>query len=137
MNEMDALAALADKLAKHPELNWSKGDQWVSIAAPRSGGFAVELRRDGDEWTVFLGSGGWHQHFDEATEALDLVAWCFSGNARVREIYRGQVLQKSILEGLEDGSWTSLALTRYFAPFWRKKSEVVLRNPNLLSAKLD
>lgn len=134
---MDPVSAIADKLAEHAILNWTKGDRWIRVDAPHSGGFAVELRWEGDEWTVYLGSGGWHQHFDEATEALNLVAWCYSGNARIREIYRGHVLQKSILEALEGESWNRISETGYFAPFWHKRSEVVFQNPNLLSAEQD
>lgn len=132
-NSVDAVAALADKLARRADLLWSRGDQWVRIDAPRSNGFAVELRHEGDEWTVYLGSGGWHQHFDEPKEALALIAWCYSGDARVREVYRGDVLQKSILEGFVEGAWESISLTRYFAPFWRKRTEVLLENPNMIS----
>ena len=51
----------------------------------------------------------------------------------MREVYRGDVLQKSILEGFVEGAWESISLTRYFAPFWRKRTEVLLENPNMIS----
>ena len=131
---MDAIAILAGKLKKHSNLRWSRGDNFLKIDAPTPSGFAVDFRHEGDEWNVYLGSGGWHQHFDDPEEALDLIAWCYSGEARVREVYRGNILQKSVLEGYVDGAWTSISLTGYLAPFWRKRTEVLLENPNLLSA---
>lgn len=131
---MDAITALAEKLAKHPELEWTRGDQWLRVDAPSDDGFAVELRHEGDEWTVYVGSGGWHQHFDDPEEALNLIAWCYSGEARVREIWRGSLPQKSILEARENAGWRSVSETGLiFAPFWRKRREVVLENPNLLT----
>ena len=134
MLRMDAIAALTEKLAKRPELEWTRGDHWLRIDPPRLSGFAVELRHEGDEWTIYLGSGGWHQHFDDAAEALDLIAWCYSGEARVREIWRGGLLQKAILEAREDDGWRSISETGLiFVPFWRKRREVVLENPNLLA----
>ena len=131
---MDAIAALTEKLAKHPELAWTGGDRWLTIDPPPSGGFAVELRHEGDEWTVYLGSGGWHQHFDDAEDALDLIAWCYSGQARVREIWRDRSPQKAFLEAREDDGWRAISETGLIlVPFWRKRREVVMENPNLLA----
>ncbi|MGL5839578.1 MAG: hypothetical protein ACRCY3_13855 [Sphingorhabdus sp.] len=131
---MDVITALAEKLAKHPELEWTKEDQGFRLKAPRPDGFAVELRNEGDEWTVYLGSGGWHQHFDDPEKALNFIAWCYSGEARVREVWRGTLLQKAILEAHENGGWRSISETGLiFAPFWKERHEVVLENPNLLT----
>lgn len=129
---MDAVATLIEKLGKRPELRWASGEDWVRIEPPSTNGFTVELRHEGEEWTVYLGSGGWHQHFDDPADALELIAWCYSGDARVREVYRGQVLQKSVLEGFADGTWNTISVTGYLAPFWQKRSEAILENPNLL-----
>ena len=131
---MDVITALAEKLAKHPELEWIREDQWLRVDAPRPDGFAVELRHEGGEWTAYLGSGGWHQHFDDPEEPLNFIAWCYSGEARVREVWRGSWPQKAILEARENGGWRSVSETGLiFAPFWRKRREVVSENPNLLA----
>lgn len=129
---MDPIAALIEKLDNHSELKWAKGKDWLKIHPPHPKGFGVELRVGADEWTVYLGNGGWHQHFDDPLEALNLVAYCYSGEVRVREVYRGNVLQKSVLEGTFDGTWEKIATTAYLAPFWRRKREVILQNPALL-----
>ncbi|MFN9499581.1 MAG: hypothetical protein ACK54U_03470 [Sphingomonadales bacterium] len=130
----DTFSTLTEKLARHPELQWEAGDGFVRVNAPVSGGFALELQHQGGEWTVFLGSGGWHQHFDDGADALEFIAWCYSGNVRVREVWRGTSLQKSVLETQVDGAWRQTSHTGYFlVPFWRKKTEVIMQNPDLLA----
>jgi hypothetical protein len=111
-----------------------KEELWLRVEAPSADGFAVEVRHEGEEWTVYLGRGGWHQHFDDPEEALNLIAWCYSGEARVREVWRGSLLQKAILEARENGGWRSVSETGLiFVPFWRMRREIVLNNPNLLA----
>ena len=127
--------ALIEKLQRHPELAYSETPCGVRIAPPSSSGFAVELRSDDNEWTVFLGNAGFHQGFTSAEQALNFIAWCYSGTARVREVWRGSLPQKVFLEGREDGDWRSVSETGFFlVPFWRERREVVLENPNLLKS---
>ena len=133
---MEALNALAEKLVRYPELQWVRDENSIRIEAPRPDGFAIELHYSGNEWTVYLGSGGWHQHFDDGADALNFIAWCYSGDARVREIRCGHIIRKSVLEACVGDSWERVAVVGYFpAAFWRKKSETVLQNPNLLLAR--
>lgn len=130
---MDPRPALLEKLQQHPELTYAEASGCVRIEPSNSTGFAVELRSDNDEWTVFLGNAGFHETFASAEEALNFIAWCYSGAARVREVWRGKSPQKAILETYEDGKWRSVSETGFFfVPFWRARREVVLVNPNLL-----
>ena len=130
---MDPRTAFIEKLQKHPELVYADAPDCLRIEPPSSTGFAVELRSDNGEWTVFLGDAGFHEAFAAAEEALDFIAWCYSGAARVREVWRGRSPQKATLESHEDGEWRSVSETGFFfVPFWRERREVVLVNPNLL-----
>lgn len=132
---MDAHSALMEKLQQHPELAYSQRPGCVRIEPPAPNGFAVELRNAGAEWTVFLGNAGFHEAFTSTEEALNFIAWCYSGAARVREVWRGGSPQKATLEALENGQWRSVSKTGFiFVPFWRERREVVLENPNLLKA---
>ena len=84
---------------------------------------------------AWLGEAGFHDDFMTADEVLNFVAWCYSGAARVREVWRGQSPQKSVLEAYEDGEWYVVSTTGFiFVPFWRPRREVILQNPNLLKA---
>lgn len=130
---MDARTALPDKLRQHPELTYSEAPRSVRIEPPSAKGFAVELRSDGAGWTVFLGKAGFHETFTSAEEVLNFIAWCYSGAARVREVWRGKSPQKAVLEAHENDQWCSVSETGFiFVPFWRERREVILENPNLL-----
>jgi hypothetical protein len=129
---MDPRIALMERLHRHPELAYSDSPDGVRIEPPGSTGFAVELRSGDHEWTVFLGAAGFHEAFTSAEEVLNFIAWCYSGNARVREIWRGGRPEKAVLEALENGEWRSVSETGFFfVPFWRHRREVILQNPRL------
>ncbi|HEX6071864.1 MAG TPA: hypothetical protein VFY95_02520, partial [Sphingomicrobium sp.] len=71
--------------------------------------------------------------FTSAEEVLNFIAWCYSGTARVREVWRGSSPQMAVLEAQENGAWRPVSETRFiFVPIWRQRREVVLENPNLL-----
>lgn len=130
---MDPCITLLEKLNRHPELVHYKFLGGVRIEPCGSNGFAVELFGDDEKWTVHCGTGGFHETFNSAEEALNFVAWCYSGTARLREMWRGNSPEKSVLEGCDDGEWRQVSVTGFFfVPFWRKRREIILQNPNLL-----
>jgi hypothetical protein len=132
---MEPHAALIERLKRHPELDYKEIPGGVRIGPPGPGGFVVEVRGGDGEWTVFLGEAGFHETFDSEDETLNLVACCYSGEARLREVWRGGSPAKAFLEAREEGTWRCVSETGLiFVPFWRKRREVVLENPNLLKA---
>lgn len=132
---MDLRLALLEKLQQHPELTYSEAPGCVRVEPPSSDGFAVELRDDNPVWTVFLGNAGFHEAFTSTEEALNFIAWCYSGAARVRELWRGSSPQKAVLEAHENGEWRTVSETGFiFVPFWRERRELILENPNLLKS---
>jgi hypothetical protein len=132
---MEPHVALLEKLQQHPELAYSEAPGCVRVEAPSSNGFAVELRSADNNWMVFLGDAGFHEAFTSTEEVLNFIAWCYSGAARVREVWRGRSPQKAILEAHENGEWRAVSETRFiFVPFWRERREVILENPNFLKS---
>lgn len=132
---MDPLPTFITKLKSHPERRYEEFAGGVRVAPLTPTGFALELRSDTDTWDVYLGNAGFHESFTSGDEVLNFMAWCYSGDARVREVWRGNAPQKAILEYLEDGRWSVSSETVFFlVPFWRKRTEITLQNPNLLSA---
>lgn len=83
---MNAQTALIEKLQQQPDLAYSETPGCVRIEPPGANGFAVELRSGGDDWMVFLGNAGFHENFSFTEEALNFIAWCYSGAARVWEV---------------------------------------------------
>jgi hypothetical protein len=131
---MDPCEALIAKLKDHPELAIEAFPGGVRIAPPAPAGFGVELRETPGGWTVFLGEAGFHEEFTTPDEVLNFLGWCYSGTARVREVWRGATPQKSILEAHENGEWYSVGETGFLlVPWWRRRREIVLRNPSFLS----
>ena len=131
---MDLRTALIEKLKRHPELLFSDSPGGVRIEAPTPHGFAVDIRGQDQNWTVYLGDAGFHEDFETSEDTLSFVAWCFSGMARLREVWRGTSPVKSVLEAYEDGEWRFVSETGFiFTPFWRQQRNIILENPNLLT----
>ena len=131
---MDVRLALIKKLKGHPELTYVELPGKIRIEAPTPHGFVVELHYAVNEWTVYLGEAGYHETFSTSDDVLNFIAWCYSGEARIREVWRGNWPQKVILEALQGGQWLEDAETGYFfVPFWLPRREIVRTNPNLLS----
>jgi hypothetical protein len=132
MSPRDTLLA---KLRERGDLAFTTTRAGVRIEPPDPSGFSVTFvaGEDASGATVFLGEGGYHEHFDTGEEALEFVAWCYSGEARIRESWRGNLPAKVKLEAQRDGVWTECGTWGLlFTPFWRRKTERVLHNPNLM-----
>ena len=130
---MDPHASLIEKLKRHPELVHSEFPGRIRVEPPGPSGFAVELHSGTEGWSVSLGNAGFHETFTSGEEVLNFIAWCYSGAARLREVWRGNAPEKSTLEAHEDGEWRGVSMTGFiFVPFWRRRREVVMENPNLL-----
>lgn len=131
---MNPCVELAAKLKGHPVLKVFELPQGIRIDSPGPEGFAVHVYGEQDHWTVYLGDGGFHDEFSDPQEVLNFAAWCYSGEARLREIRRGKVVQKCVLEAHSDGEWRPESTTGFFFfPFWLPKREAVFQNPNLLA----
>ncbi|GAA4725267.1 hypothetical protein H9L13_00150 [Sphingomonas lutea] len=133
---MDLIQALRERLERLPKVIEAQVPGGIRLAAPDPDGFAIEILDGPDEWTVFLGDGAFHDHFDTADEALSFVVWCYSGKARLREFSRGNIPSGAVLESLEDNTWSAVSeMKLIFVPFWRARTESVFRNPSLLKAR--
>lgn len=127
---MDPRLALLEKLQQHPELAYDEAPGCLRVDPPSPQGFAVELRSAYNKWTVFLGEAGFHEAFTSPKEVLNFIAWCYSGEARVREVWRGRSPQKAILEAHENGEWRTVSETGFiFVPFWRERREGYFGEP--------
>jgi len=130
---MDPCEALIERISGRPGLAYKELAQGIRIESPTAEGFAVELHAEPRGWTVYLGRGGFHRAFTSADEVLNFIAWCYSGSARLRELWRGTSPEKSILEANENGAWHPVSETGFLlVHFWRRRTEVILQNPKLL-----
>jgi hypothetical protein len=122
-----AIAAIKEKLQRHPELRFEQDTDFIKILPRDSQGFAVGLRELGGTITVYF--EGWHEDFETVEEALDCFTMGLSDCARLRVLSRGGVDYNWRLEAWEDAAWVPYSTTGLlFFPFWRRKVARHLQN---------
>ena len=129
----EVFAELENKLTDQTQLIWQRSGLSIRIEAAGANGFSITLSKDHDGWVVALGDAGFHEHFDESDDPLNFIAWCYSGESRLREIRYGSVVRRTVLEYFENDEWLTYSTTgEIFFPFWKKASENILQNPTML-----
>ena len=128
---MNPLVQVKERLLRHPELRFVETATSIDIQPPSADGFGVGIRVVPHGYIVSF--EGWHEEYATAEEALNCVAFAFSGESRLAVTYRGPVPVKWSLERLHGGQWyleseTGLILQ----PFWLRRRVVYRKNPNLL-----
>ena len=130
---MEPIQQLTERLAQHPELKFSATATFVRVEAPSTDGFSVSFYSSSKGYTVHF--DGWHEHFDSADEALECVAFAYSGQCRLAISYRGRVAVRWVLEFMNDGTWQAESeVGHFFVPFWLPPRVVYRQNPHLLTA---
>ena len=130
---MNPIDRLVERLAKHPELRFTATATAVEIEPPTPEGFAVTLHSANTAYSVSF--DGWHEHFQSGDEALDCVAFAYSGRSRLATMYRGRIPVKWVMESYDDGRWRAVSeIGHFFVPFWLRPRVVYRQNPNLLAA---
>jgi hypothetical protein len=126
--EGNPIDELVERLREHPELRFVSTPSSVKIEAPSSEGFSVALYAATKEFVVHY--DGWHEHFTSGREALDCVAFAYSGECRLAITYRGRVPVKWVVESLEDGTWRADSeVGQFFVPFWFRARVEYRQNP--------
>src|SRR5258705_13548018 len=128
---MDPIARLKERLSQHPQLRFEATTSSIDVQAPSPDGFAVGLRVAPPGYIVSF--DGWHEEFSSPEEALDCVAFAFSGESRLAVTYCGAMPVKWVLEFWRDAQWQPESETgRLLQPFWLPRRVVYRQNPNLL-----
>jgi len=131
---MDPIQELKDRLAKHPELQFTATPTSITVLAPSPDGFSVSFYASPKEYVVHL--DGWHEHFELADEALECFAFAFSGSSRLAITYRGRTPVKWVLEYLDESGWQAESeVGMILIPFWLRRRVVYRQNPNVLRAR--
>jgi|SRR5215471_16175414 len=124
---MDIIGEVKARLAKHPDVRYQSGRDFVSIPPQDPDGFTVRIDIDRSGFTV--GFDGWHEHFDSAEDALECFARGLSDACRLEVEFRGRIETKWIDQSLEDGCWVSDSeVGLIFIPFWLRKKIVHRQN---------
>jgi len=128
---MNPTNEILNKLKKYPSLDYDSGDGYVTVHPVSKDGFTVRFDTViGESDNPYIVSfEGWHEHFDDAEEALNCFAYGLSSHCRLRVHERGGKAYKWTLETNEDGTWVPYSSTGWFIfPFWRPLKIRCLQN---------
>ncbi len=88
---MNPTNEILNKLKKYPSLDYDSSDGYVTVHPFSNDGFTVRfdtvIGESDDPYIVSF--EGWHEHFDDAEEALNCFAYGLSSKCRLRVHERG------------------------------------------------
>ncbi len=117
---MDVVGKIKAKLGNYPQLSYRIEGDKIDVDAPTEQGFSVWLTVD--EGEIIVGLDGWHEHFQDETEALNCFAWGLSDQCRLKVIMRGSTAYAWVAERKDGSEWRRESTTTLmFIPFWRKR----------------
>ncbi|MEX2247412.1 MAG: hypothetical protein WEC75_12090 [Dehalococcoidia bacterium] len=129
---MDVIREVQERIAKYPQAQVRRSLTHIEILPVAADGFSVSLRVAADRFGVSY--EGWHEDFDDPTEALDCLAFGLSDACRLKVCSRGGFDYKWTLESRESGDWVEDSTTGLLLfPFWRSARVRYLQN-RLISA---
>ena len=124
---MESLTIIREKLAQYPEVSTEPDRDAITVRSKHADGFDVTFYPCEPEYVVSL--GGWHDHFDDASKALDIFFSALTNHARLHVTKRGATEYKWTLETLQDGAWVPHSTCGLlFFPFWRRKILTIQQN---------
>ena len=119
---MSAIETIRAKLQSYPNLHYEHTASSITVSPESPDGFSVSFYDEGARFVVSF--GGWHEHFDSESEALNCFAFGLSDQCRLRVESRGSTDYRWSVQHLVDGSWCDESQTGLlFFPFWRHRSE--------------
>ena len=116
---MDSISRIRNELLKYPDVQFVDDSSSITVPEVSPNGFPATFFDCPPQWVVSL--GGWHDHFDDPTAAIDLFFLALTSKARLRVWTRGNFEYKWTFEALEDDQWQAYATDGLlFFPFWRR-----------------
>jgi hypothetical protein len=125
---MNPIDKIKQKLTQYPEVQYETDSSSITVLPATPEGFSVSfIVNSQDSYTVHF--EGWHENFNDESEALIVFALGLSVDCRLREYSRGNFAYKWIVDFKEDGEWLEQSTTGLLIfPFWRKIRMRILQN---------
>ena len=118
---MNAIDKIVEKLKKYPGITYKIENDSISVDPTTKSGFSVLFKINNTGFTV--GFDGWHEEFQDETEAMNAFAFGLSDRCRLKVIKRGGADCKWVVEAKDGNEWIEdSASGLIFVPFWKKKS---------------
>ena len=128
---MDPIEEIKTRLRKYPGVKYETTPSSITVLPSSDRGFKVMLEVAPGKYTVFF--NGWHEDFEDVSEALDCFAFGLSDECRLKEYRRKNSAYRWAVESKQNGQWLADSETGLFIfPFWRRGAVVFLQN-NLIS----
>jgi hypothetical protein len=128
---MSVIEKLKQELSECSNVICEEQDGTIIIRTRDPNGFDIQIFKNAEEYLVFFGSG-YHDHFESEDDVAKFVNYGLSGDCRIREIRRGKIAYKWILESNVDGTWqpyqTVGSILAILVPFWKRKKILIYRN---------
>lgn len=138
---MDIIDQVAAKLASHPNARILRDAHSIRVLPLDQNGFEVALVEEDRGCSVHF--EGWHENFDDLSQALDCFAFGLFGPGRLEIMYRGDFPVQWALQSQNAGDWaTDSSVGLLLSPFWRQKkivykSNLGRRDISVLSLKVE
>jgi hypothetical protein len=124
---MDALTEIESRLAEIPQLKYVRTATNLEVPAGNPYGFHVSIVSVSHSYVVYY--DGWHEHFENAEDAISCFRFGLSEACRVRVWQHGAFRHKWQLEYRDSGEWRVDSIVGIlWYPFWRPRSTFVLQN---------
>jgi hypothetical protein len=124
---MNPIDEIRTKLRSYPNVKYESTDSSITVSPSSDAGFNVTLEISPGNYTVYF--NGWHENFNDPSEALDCFAFGLSDECRLKEYRRGAFAYRWTVESKQNGEWVADTKTGLFLfPFWKRAEVVYLQN---------
>ena len=124
---MNPIDEIKTRLREYPDVKYQSSASSITVLPSSNAGFNVGLDVAPGRYTVSF--NGWHEDFDDESEALDCFAFGLSDECRLKEYRRGNLAYRWVVESKQNGQWVADSETGLFIfPFWRRADVVYLQN---------
>lgn len=104
---MGPIEIIKDKLKKYPYVKFVETEDSITILPVDEDGFEIALyvgdEKSHEPYKVHF--NGWHEDFDDSSQALECLAFGLSDECRLKEYSRGGNPYRWTIEHSQDGAW--------------------------------
>jgi hypothetical protein len=125
--KMNTIDKIREKLGKYPDAKLKLKDNSITFFPDAEDGFKVGLAVQQNRF--FVSFDGWHEEFEDESEAVKCFEFGLSEDCRLRVLQRGRMQYRWLLQSRVENEWKSDSeIGLIFFPFWLRKKERYLQN---------
>ena len=126
---MNVIQELKERLSEFQGFKVEETNNRIEVIPTAEDGFNVSLEIKDNNYMVSYDA--WHEHFQDADEALKTFMFGLSGGCRLKISYAGKQPVRWLLETKDRSQWVTHGIAAQgpiFYPFWKRKSVRYLSN---------